>query len=301
MEKDKIIRFSMFFILGLIVVVILSILTLGVENTYVSYFISNDGSQLGDENFTWEYTDQILNINGIINVSGTNNTIFIDNSEVCTENNNLCASTGGNVSQNTTGDVNISGVLYVDESLKRVGVNNPNPRDTIDIMGNIIINGSSVVEFGEGITKEPNAGKIGYQLFSTALDIVGAGTTNANRKVKIFAEGGLDLASAPLVSIANIDFNDVTGNKLLFFSTSFGIGLNPSELTNFVGGGSDFSWRTDSLGGTEIMELDTATGNLNLSTGNIIVNDLSGSYVNNSAYVCVDNNGILFTNETRCP
>ncbi|MDP4264839.1 MAG: tail fiber domain-containing protein [Bacteroidota bacterium] len=52
--------------------------------------------------------------------------------------------------------------------------------------------GSSGIELGNGVAgKEINAGRIGYGLFSPdAVDIVGGGTTNANRKITFFAEGG---------------------------------------------------------------------------------------------------------------
>jgi hypothetical protein len=37
------------------------------------------------------------------------------------------------------------------------------------------------------------------------------------------------------------------------------------------------------------------------SSGKMIVNDLKGTYTGGSAYVCVNNNGQLFTSETACP
>lgn len=55
------------------------------------------------------------------------------------------------------------------------------------------LNGSETLEFGAGVAgKEVSAGKIGYGTFSSGqyLDIVGAGTTNANRKIQFFNEGG---------------------------------------------------------------------------------------------------------------
>ena len=56
------------------------------------------------------------------------------------------------------------------------------------------VNGANVLEFGAGLTKEVNAGKIGYGAFTTgALDIIGAGTTGLNRKIHLFAEGGLTI------------------------------------------------------------------------------------------------------------
>jgi hypothetical protein len=47
------------------------------------------------------------------------------------------------------------------------------------------------LEFRPGfVGKQADAGKIGYQRFSDALDIVGAGTTGFNRKIQFYAEGG---------------------------------------------------------------------------------------------------------------
>jgi hypothetical protein len=47
------------------------------------------------------------------------------------------------------------------------------------------------IEFRPDLTKEANAGKVGYELFTAgALDIVGAGTTSSNRKIKFWTEGG---------------------------------------------------------------------------------------------------------------
>jgi hypothetical protein len=54
------------------------------------------------------------------------------------------------------------------------------------------LSGQNTLEFGAGVQgKEPNAGKIGYQVFSAdALDIVGAGSSGSNRKIQFWAEGG---------------------------------------------------------------------------------------------------------------
>jgi hypothetical protein len=62
----------------------------------------------------------------------------------------------------------------------------------LHVNGGMKIQGLNTLEFGAGVAlKELNAGKIGYQTFTPgALDIVGAGTTVATRKVNIFAEGG---------------------------------------------------------------------------------------------------------------
>lgn len=56
--------------------------------------------------------------------------------------------------------------------------------------GGMRIDTQNVIEFGGGLAKEVNNGKIGYQTFSSGLDIVGAGADVGNRRVTIFAQGG---------------------------------------------------------------------------------------------------------------
>jgi hypothetical protein len=49
------------------------------------------------------------------------------------------------------------------------------------------VSSSQAVEFGWSVAgKQADAGKIGYQTFSTALDIVGAGTGGSNRAIKLW-------------------------------------------------------------------------------------------------------------------
>jgi uncharacterized protein (TIGR02145 family) len=72
-----------------------------------------------------------------------------------------------------------------------VGIGTFSPTAKLDVNGAMKIQGTNSLEFGAGVTKEINAGKIGYQTFTPgALDIIGAGTTVATRKVNFFAEGG---------------------------------------------------------------------------------------------------------------
>ena len=67
----------------------------------------------------------------------------------------------------------------------------------LHLAGNQKIDSTYSLEFGAGFTKEANAGKIAYQLFTPdALDVVGAGTLGVNRKVKIWAEGGLIISGS---------------------------------------------------------------------------------------------------------
>ncbi|MDX2002956.1 MAG: hypothetical protein SFW35_11020 [Chitinophagales bacterium] len=59
-----------------------------------------------------------------------------------------------------------------------IGIGTSTITEKLTINGNASIAGANYFEFGKGVVgKEPNAGKIGYQLFTTgSLDIVGAGT-----------------------------------------------------------------------------------------------------------------------------
>jgi hypothetical protein len=95
-----------------------------------------------------------------------------------------------------------------------VGVGNLFPQAKLHVSGNTYLDGyagianNNVLEFGRGVSgKEANAGKIGYQSFTAgALDIVGAGTTGANRAIKLWAEGGItatgNLAAAGTIGAA---------------------------------------------------------------------------------------------------
>lgn len=73
-----------------------------------------------------------------------------------------------------------------------LGIGNYAPQVPLHLSGLMKIDGANTIEFGAGVPgKQVDAGKIGYQVFSTdALDIIGAGTNPSNRKVKFYAEGG---------------------------------------------------------------------------------------------------------------
>jgi hypothetical protein len=88
-----------------------------------------------------------------------------------------------------------------------VGIGTSSPGAMLDVNGggifrgpvgiaSIVANNTNIInntlEFGMGKPgKEQNAGKIGYEVFtSDSLDIVGAGTSGSNRKIKFWAEGG---------------------------------------------------------------------------------------------------------------
>jgi len=68
-----------------------------------------------------------------------------------------------------------------------------NPAMHITKDGDVQLTNDNYFELGSNVTKEVNAGKIGYQTFTAGtLDIIGAGTTAANRKIKLWGEGGIN-------------------------------------------------------------------------------------------------------------
>lgn len=95
----------------------------------------------------------------------------------------------------------------------------------VDDNGNVGLGGTRTLELGAGVSgKEANAGKIGYQTFTAnALDVVGAGTTNTDRRVKVWAEGGTEIngpvrvgglagnGTRPVVATAQGDLAPATG------------------------------------------------------------------------------------------
>ena len=78
---------------------------------------------------------------------------------------------------------------------QRVGIGLNTPLDQLHVNGitrttGINLIGNSFIETGFGLLgKEVNAGKIGYALFtSNTLDVVGAGNTYLERKIKFWGE-----------------------------------------------------------------------------------------------------------------
>jgi hypothetical protein len=89
---------------------------------------------------------------------------------------------------------------------------NPNGEVSIDKLsvqkslaaaGPVKIDGKNSLEFGAGVAgKNSEAGKIVYQAWDYALDIVGAGTTTSDRKISFWAEGGAGL-------LGNLNINGI--------------------------------------------------------------------------------------------
>jgi hypothetical protein len=128
-----------------------------------------------------------------------------------------------------------------------VGIGTGTPGAKLHIAGNVKIDGNNTLEFGAGIAgKEVSAGKIGYQSFGSfnALDIVGAGTTGASRKIKFWNEGGAEFAGSVAVGVSDpsyiykMDIADRIRIRSSSASSTAGIALNNSNnsvISAFIG------------------------------------------------------------------
>lgn len=81
-----------------------------------------------------------------------------------------------------------------------VGIGTMAPTARLHVDGPMRIEGKNVLEFGSGIAKQGDAGKIGYQAFGAgALDIVGAGTS-VPRNIRLYDRVGIG-TSTPAVPL----------------------------------------------------------------------------------------------------
>lgn len=126
--------------------------------------------------------------------------------------------------------------------------------------GGIAVNGKNVVEFGTGIGKQGDAGKLGYQTFSDGLDIIGAGTDATSRKItmwdNVFVQKDLQAA--------NVSTSDVDLKGTLFFGKNDG-STDPYSLRKVTNGVNNSSLRMtindDADEAFEIWGSSCATGN----------------------------------------
>ncbi len=126
-----------------------------------------------------------------------------------------------------------------------VGIGVPVPLAKLHIAGNVKIDGNNTVEFGAGVAgKEVSAGKIGYKSFGLfdALDIVGAGSTGTDRKIKFWNEGGAEFSGNVGVGNAASSFKMDIADRIRIRSSSAsstaGIALNNSNnsaVSAFIG------------------------------------------------------------------
>ena len=163
----------------------------------------------------------------------------------------------------TTGGITVSGKTIVNDSVKVnaharingnllvhngwMGINKLAPTAPLHLAGIMKVDSTYTIEFGAGVPgKQYDAGKIGYQTFSTnALDIVGAGATG-QRRVKFFAEAGVNIAGKLTATDSIIGTNaklnnlNVTNNLsiagAMTVQGNFGVGISNPTAKLHVGG-----------------------------------------------------------------
>jgi hypothetical protein len=94
-----------------------------------------------------------------------------------------------------------------------VGIGKELPEARLHIAGTMKIDGANTLEFGAGVLKEVNAGKIGYETFTPgSLDIVGAGETGLERRISFFNEGGATFVGNVGIGTFPNEQLEITGN-----------------------------------------------------------------------------------------
>lgn len=175
-------------------------------------------------------------------------------------------------------------ILFAKLNAQNIGIGIPNPQDRLDVSGNIRTSGLRIVsngsiDLGFGIDgKEPNAGRIGYGLFTpNTVDIVGGGTAFSNRSIKFWADGGSTFTGRLLiegsggitglflgqgvigkeVNAGRIGYAITTANAIDFYGA--GSGITNRSIKFWAEGGSTF---------TGAVRINGASGNYGIFLGN---------------------------------
>ncbi len=146
----------------------------------------------------------------------------------------------------------------------------------LHINGEMRLQGLNLFEFGAGVAgKEVNAGKIGYNAFGqNGLVFIGGGTTNLNRRMFFFAEGGT-VMNGPLDfnGPLRVNGNSGTAGQVL---TSNGTGTaewsNNSFSNNVRFAASFTSIASASSSNTYTSIYNTSGANVLISTNAISIN-----------------------------
>jgi hypothetical protein len=147
-----------------------------------------------------------------------------------------------------------------------VGIGATAPASMLDVNGSGHFNGAvgitanNFLQFGAGLAgQEQNGGKIGYETFTgDSLDIVGAGTTNTNRKIKFWAEGGATFSGGATFNSGNVGIGTTAPVSPLHIVTS---GLETLVASSSSTAGTWLDLQNTSTGGTNWDIISTGSGN----------------------------------------
>ena len=124
--------------------------------------------------------------------------------------------------------------IYISRTNNYVGIGMATPGYPLDVNGaaritsGLLIAGTNVINFGYDQTKEANAGKIGYQTFTTgALDIIGAGATT--RLIKLWDNVGVAASLGVGTTTPITKFNVVGGESV--FNGNLYLNSNANTVT----------------------------------------------------------------------
>lgn len=146
--------------------------------------------------------------------------------------------------------------------------------------GGVGVPGTNTIHFGAGLAgQEPNAGKIGYELFTKdALDNVGAGT-NTTRKIKFWAGGGATFEAGASFSGALglwspsttngtmlLNSNNGAGNQQLWIMEQARSAASPTNIVVRI-----TPWNSEGVGYIDAISTDLS------SPTNLLINPLGGN------------------------
>jgi hypothetical protein len=134
----------------------------------------------------------------------------------------------------------------------------------LTVNNNIKVSNNNAIEFGVGLIKEVNAGRIGYNWVAGAgLEIVGGGTTPGQRAVVLYDKCGVGISpTAQLTvngSITIKSLNGVYEAGCIYSDVNWGMLFRGAVVPNLA----HFRW--DSSAGAELMRINT-NGNLGIAT-----------------------------------
>ena len=163
---------------------------------------------------------------------------------------------------------------------QNVGIGTNSPSAKLHVAGNQKIDSNYTLEFGAGIAgKEPNAGKIGYQVFTPgALDIVGAGLNGTNRRISFWSEGGASFNGSLAVGTASEPGEKfyVNGNAKIETDLTVGGAINmgyTSLFEEYAVPGNFVSWRVISCpAGQKLLFGGGGHRDLNTDAIDIVIN-----------------------------
>jgi hypothetical protein len=137
------------------------------------------------------------------------------------------------------------------------------------------VNGSNVIEFGRGLTKNGNNGTIFYANDSLNLTGGGVAADYTDRKIVLHTQGGLTIYGSANVSgsvaVSNginingstLNFGNRLGQHVNLWGNSFGMGIQSGSMYSRSGG--SFSWY---VGGTHADNENDAGGGSQLANWN---------------------------------